>query len=282
MIKYKQKIQIKRTFEKRPNHRKFFVSDEIINKSLIINKNNLPVSEKDLWENGLEKYKRQKFSFGTNFHSIYASDAETYHIFSLAEDKQNVILRKIDSIKKLRKFTSVIDIGCGTGKLGKELSKKFKKIYLLDNNKTLLNKAKKINNSHSKTEFLLSKAECIPLLDNTVDLCVSTWASFSPNEAISEMERVVKSGGYIIKVGICEKDEFTELFPSFNEKNITRHLKYMNKQGFKIEKENITISFKNLSEAKLILSRVLGCSENVVKKSSFKHKVAIQIKKVLK
>lgn len=113
------------------------------------------------------------------------------------------------------------------------------------------------------------------LLDGSVNTVVVMWGSFPLSRTLREMKRVLKTGGSILRIGACMEDEFTTLFPSFDVKRINRINKTFLSQGFIIEYHEILIRFKNLKEAKEILSEIIGVSKGKIKKVVFNHKVAL-------
>ncbi len=218
--------------------------------------------------------------FGTNFHSIYKKSPEIYDIFSLSEDVDSILFKEILKIQKKNSYRSLLDVACGTGVFLKKLniSKKFSQLYGLDLNKPLLEYARK--RLPSSIPLLFANAENIPLLDNTIDFCITTWGSFSPKETYKEMERVTRHGGTILRVGTSNLDDLTRLFPSYSEKAVNENLKFLNSCGFKTKKFSIRIQFKSLIQAKNILSKITGCNRDDIKKRTLRHDVLFSWKKI--
>ncbi len=220
--------------------------------------------------------------FGTNFHSVYQESPNIYDLFSLAEDPENKIFEKIIDLQKKYNLSSVLDIACGTGNFLKKFfdNKTFSKLYGLDINKSLLDYAKlKLDDS---IHLIFSEAEKIPLLDNQVDLSITTWGSFSPSESFYEMERVTKNGGVIVRVGTAGNDDLTNLFPKYDEKTVLLNTKFLELHGFTSIVFPINIDFKSLEEAKNILSQITGCHKDQIIKKTLVHKVMFSWKKVNK
>ncbi len=213
-----------------------------------------------------------KRGFGTNFHKVYGSNPETYNRFSSAE----YFSQKLN--KRIRELSSpgvLLDVACGTGHKTNLLSKYFDKVFALDCSAHLLNFARKEYGANKKINFLWSTAAHIPLLDQSVDTIVVTWGSFPLPQTLREMKRVLKNGGSILRIGTCVGDEFTTLFPSFDIKRINRINKTFVSQGFTIERHEVTIRFKNLKEAKEILSEIVGTPKEMINKTTLKHTVAL-------
>ena len=213
-----------------------------------------------------------KKGFGTNFHKIYKEDADLYHTFSASE----IFSRELkDKIKSKLIGGILLDIACGTCHKTNFYSKYFKKVFALDFSKALLDYARKRYSTNNKLNYIWSTAGRIPLLDESVDNILVTWGSFPLTKTLKEMQRVVKSGGSIIRIGAFVKDDFTTLFPNYNQKRINNINNTFRKFGFKIEPYIVNIRFKNNAEARRILSKVTGSKVSKINKSKFEHTVAL-------
>lgn len=235
------------------------------------------IKDKELVSLGLYHHKpKRTVGLGTNFHRIYKEDPLTYDIFSKSQDVNNIILK--DLLKYVTKKSIVLDVGCGTGKYAGYISKFVSKIYALDISKQLL-KFAKLKNSSKNIEYIFANAAQLPFLDESIDFIISTWGSFSPNETIQEMKRVLKPGGYIARVGTCKIDQLTSLYPKFNEEYIIENNKYFEFVGFVTSYKEIDLIFSNTKEAKEVLSKITGCKESIVKSNSIKHSIVFQVYK---
>jgi|CXWL01.1.fsa_nt_gi ubiquinone/menaquinone biosynthesis C-methylase UbiE len=210
--------------------------------------------------------------FGTNFHSIYASNAGLYDAFSRAEKFSSILEARI---RELLVPGTMLDVACGTADKTNLYSKYFTAAYGLDNSQPLLCYAAKKYRTNSKLRFLWSTAAHIPLLDESVDTVLVTWGSFPLSRTLREMKRVLKNGGSILRIGACVEDEFTTLFPSFDIRRINRINRTFISQGFTIEHHEVAIRFKNLKEAKGILTTIIGVPKEMIIKKAFRHKVAL-------
>ncbi len=217
--------------------------------------------------------------FGTNFHKIYIENAKLYNDFSSAEIFSTELSQKIESL-----FVGevALDVGAGTCHKTNIFSSFFDKIYGLDPSKELLDFARDKNSNNRKIEYLLASADHIPLLDNSVDVIISTWASLPLEEAISEMKRVCKPNGNIIRIGTTVIDEFTSMFPEYSMDRINYVNEYFRNQGFVEEVHDVLIKFEDLQKAKNILSLVLGIDKDLVLKSEYVHEVVLHYKKNVK
>lgn len=213
-----------------------------------------------------------KRGFGTNFHKVYGSNPEVYNKFSSAEHFSPKLNKRIH---ELLSPGVLLDVACGTAHKTNLLSKSFEKVFALDYSAPLLTFAAQKYGRNKKINFLLSTAAHIPLLDESVDTVVVTWGSFPLSRTLVEMRRVLKSDGSILRIGACVEDEFTTLFPSFDKRRIDRINNTFIAQGFTIEHHEVAIRFKNLEEARGILAKIIGVSEEAINKKTFKHKVVL-------
>ena len=213
-----------------------------------------------------------KRGFGTNFHKIYGLNPEIYNKFSTAEHFSPSLNKRIH---KLLSPGVLLDVACGTGHKTNLLSKSFKKVFALDYSAPLLLFARQKYRKNKKLNFLWSTAAHIPLLNKSIDTVMITWGSFPLSRTLREMKRVLKKGGSILRIGACEEDEFTTLFPAFDINRINRINRTFVSQGFTIEHHEVTIRFKNLKEAKETLSKVIGVPRELISKTAFEHKVAL-------
>lgn len=157
----------------------------------------------------------------------------------------------------------------------------FNKIYGLDVSKELLSFARDRYENNNRIEYLLASAKNIPLLDSSVGVVISTWASLPPEESIEEMERVCKPGGNIIRLGTVAIDDFTSMFPKFSIDRVNYVNKYFRDHGFFEEEHIVLIDFQSLRRAKSILNRVLGIDKGLILKSRYVHKVVLHYKNML-
>lgn len=213
-----------------------------------------------------------KRGFGTNFHKVYKEDAELYHTFSASEVFSKELKDKIE--KKLAGRT-LLDIACGTCHKTNIYSKYFDEVFALDFSKSLLEYARRKYADNNKMNYIWSSAAKIPLLDESVDTILVTWGSFPLTKTIKEMQRVLKGGGSIIRIGAFRKDDFTTLFPNYSQKRINSINNTFRKLGFTVEPQIVNIEFKNDAEAKKTLSKITGSKATKINKSRFEHVVAL-------
>ncbi len=216
--------------------------------------------------------KKTNKGFGTNFHRVYKEDAELYHAFSGAEVFSPELEKKINDLLIGK---TLLDVACGTCHKTNAYSKYFEKVFALDFSHLLLDSARNRYSNNKKLNFIWSSAAKIPLLDESVDTILVTWGSFPLTKGIMEMQRVLKKGGRIIRIGACKEDEFTTLFPLFSSKRITTINNTFEKFGFMVEQQKVAIEFKSIKEARDILSRITGVSEKRINQSKFEHAVAL-------
>lgn len=98
-------------------------------------------------------------------------------------------------------FNKILDLGCGTGIILKEISSKNSSVELfgLDLSENMLAQATRRLGTAAK--LTVGDAENLPYLDNTFDLvcCVESFHHYpNPKKALSEINRVLKKGGLFL------------------------------------------------------------------------------------
>lgn len=108
------------------------------------------------------------------------------------------LLERLDYVKL--EPALVVDLGCGTGALIRELEKRYKKARLIgvDLAPGMVEFAKKQCGWFSRQEFMVGDAEALPFTDGSVDLIFSSlaiqWCA-DLDRVFSEAKRVLKPGG---------------------------------------------------------------------------------------
>jgi ubiquinone/menaquinone biosynthesis C-methylase UbiE len=107
--------------------------------------------------------------------------------------------RRVVAAAKACKFSSVLDVGCGTGGLLRELKRPRLKLAGVDISPRMIAEAKKrLGNT---ADLRVADSERLPWKAGTFDLVVTTdslhhWPH--PLLALSEMKRVLKTGGHVV------------------------------------------------------------------------------------
>ncbi len=123
------------------------------------------------------------------------------------------------------KNKKMIDVACGTGDIAKlylESTSKNEKIFCIDPNKKMIEKAKKKLNNYKNINWLIGSAENLPVKSNSFDYYSISFGlrnTKNLNRALSEAYRVLKPGGHFLCL------EFS-----------------------KIENENLNIVYRNYSK----------------------------------
>ena len=97
--------------------------------------------------------------------------------------------------------SSLIDVACGTGDIGKlflDNTRKNKKITCVDPNKGMITKGKEKLKKYKKIDWIIAPAEKLPIFDNSFDYYTISFGlrnTQNINKALSEAHRVLKPGG---------------------------------------------------------------------------------------
>ena len=125
-------------------------------------------------------------------------------------DPEEVFLEQL--IKHSGKDKIALDIGCADGRFTLKVAEKFHKIFGIDISSEMLAKAKQFQEEQKISNVIFQKADAekLPFQDKYFDLIYSRRGP-SP---YSEINRVIKRGGYYLEICIGEKDakELKEIF----------------------------------------------------------------------
>jgi len=100
-----------------------------------------------------------------------------------------------------RKNRKLIDVGCGTGDIGKLFLNSINKegeITCVDPNKSMIRQGKQKLSHYKNIKWIISPAEQLPLEDNSFDYYTISFGlrnTKNLNKALSEAHRVLKPGG---------------------------------------------------------------------------------------
>ena len=133
----------------------------------------------------------------------HISDTGSYDI-----EKWNNLIDEIKDYSLLDRFSNVLEIGCGAGAVLSCLD--YCKIHGIDTSKKLLSVANKVLKNG---KFHVSEALKIPYGDLYFDLVLScsTFQYFPDigymTKVIFEIERVLKNGGKLVLLDLCDSDK---------------------------------------------------------------------------
>ncbi len=97
--------------------------------------------------------------------------------------------------------SSLIDVACGTGDIGKlflDSTKKDKKITCIDPNRGMISKGKEKLKKYKNIDWIIAPAEKLPIFDNCFDYYTISFGlrnTQNINKALSEAYRILKPGG---------------------------------------------------------------------------------------
>lgn len=213
----------------------------------------------------------------TNFVKTYNIASRLYDYFCKSEDKNEEIINYIRRFCNIAE-TVALDIGCGTGKYTNILARYCKEVIGVDPSNEQLQFARKTAKKLKiiNVKYIKGVGENIPLPRNFVNLIIITWVTMCSQCSFKEMERVLKTEGFIVRVSPYRKDHLTSLFPNLNISKMKRNNKWFKDRGFKTVYRKIIISFSTIKESKNILSKVIGAKRNKINRRVFNHYVVVQ------
>ena len=153
------------------------------------------------------------------------------------------IIREIK--KTLNRDMTVLELACGTGLVSERIAGGVKMLEATDFSEDMIRKAKE--KAHScRLHFSVQDATNLPYAPETFDAVIISNALHvmpSPDKALSEIARVLKSSGILIAPTFTMADTFLgkmqmrimELsgFKVFHKWSSDAYLKYLNASGFK-------------------------------------------------
>jgi len=123
------------------------------------------------------------------------------------------------------KCGTLVDIGCGTGRISRQLSTRSDRVVAMDLALGMLQHASTLDDDKAVT-WLQGDAECLALADNTVDTVFSSMAlqwCISPQQVMAEISRILKPQGQAVLAIMCE-GSFTELEQVWAQLDTQRHI----------------------------------------------------------
>ncbi|MBL7160447.1 MAG: methyltransferase domain-containing protein [Candidatus Aenigmarchaeota archaeon] len=201
---------------------------------------------------------------------VYDEKADIYDTVSRYQDSKNDILKII--LQEDVKGKVVLDMGAGTGRASIPLAVKAKKVYALDQSKSMLRilrkkiKAKKIKN----ISILKSPFKRIPIPSESVDLVVSVWSfpthSKNWDRDLREVRRVLKKNGKILVFDTYHGGEYYRMRKKFHNpelfsslENFKRDLrKWMVSRGFRYRILDVVADFRTKLNVERVCAHFFG------------------------
>lgn len=143
--------------------------------------------------------------------NFFSKEAKTYYEKHYGNPNNpkvypNLYLRHryiLDLLKKdiIPKKTKVLDIGCGSGIMTKDLVKKGCEVWAVDISQNMLNASKKTIGDTSKAHYSVQDIEKLDLKSDFFDIVIASGVIEylkEDNRAINEIKRVLKKNGVAI------------------------------------------------------------------------------------
>lgn len=127
----------------------------------------------------------------------------TNNFFATGEKEVHSLLQKVSELHAQIQFDTVLDFGCGVGRLSRALSKRFKKVIAVDVSKSMLYEAKKANQHFTNIDFLHNPAIDLRIIqDGSIDFLYSNIVlqhiqKIGQVQYIREFCRVMRPNGII-------------------------------------------------------------------------------------
>jgi len=115
------------------------------------------------------------------------------------DQSERIALKKL--LPNQQTYTSILEIGCGFGRLVSCYYPYFKKCILADPSTKLLSRAKENFKDLKKLDFICASSSKIPLKSNSLDFCLMVRVCHHLPDlepSIKEIDRVLKPGGFLV------------------------------------------------------------------------------------
>ncbi len=147
----------------------------------------------------------------TDFHHIYAVQADAYDAMVAAEDYQGNLWTALNAVRPLAGL-DVVELGAGTGRLTLYLAPLVRQIQAFDQSAHMLSvtDAKLLAAGLTNVRTMVADNAALPVPSASVDLALAGWSlghscGWYPEiwrtvigQAVAEMQRVLKPGGTAI------------------------------------------------------------------------------------
>ena len=130
-----------------------------------------------------------------DFDWLSAYHPDLYHMFSLSTEG---LMDELEEIVDLSDLV-VVDIGAGTGRATIRASEKAKHVYAIDAYRSVVDFGRDLIKQLDlrNVDYIQADGADIPLQDNSVDVCLHSWAIMDHNESY----RVLKPHGLLVSLG---------------------------------------------------------------------------------
>ena len=201
-------------------------------------------------------------AFQERWHLAYDAAPELFEAFCLAEDPEDRIAQRLLELLDPRGRT-VLELGCGTGRLGEALASQAGRYVGLDVSWPMLARARA--RESRRAALIQARGEALPLRDGSIDAIVAAWVlvNLPPHRSeriLNETQRVLRpSGGGLWLVESLGGTEFQNLRAERAEVEETRTRRLVEAEGFReMARMRTHLQFTSEAEAEEVLGHLCG------------------------
>ena len=201
-------------------------------------------------------------AFQERWHLAYEAEPELFEAFCRAEDPDGRVSTRLLELMELGGQT-LLDLGCGTGRLGRVLAPRTHLYVGMDASLPLLRRAHR----HEVPGAALAQArgEALPIRDRSMDTILAAWVLVTlplqrSATILAEMQRVLRpSRGGIWLVESLEGTEFQRLRGEREALEARRARHLVESEGFRVVARVRThLAFNSEREAEQVLGHLCG------------------------
>lgn len=201
-------------------------------------------------------------AFQERWHLAYDAAPEIFEAFCRAEDPEGRVTRRLLELMDLKGRT-LLELGCGTGRLGEALASKAGGYVGLDASRPMLARAQA--GKWRGAALIQARGEALPLRDGSMDAIIAAWVLVnlpprSSERILNETRRVLRpSGGGLWLVESLGGTEFQELRAKRAEVEETRTRRLVEVEGFReMARVRTRVQFASEAEAEQVLGHLCG------------------------
>ena len=206
--------------------------------------------------------------WGTVIPFYGARDRRLFAIERRCMDRDGIVIGRLDALLPAGK---VLDIGAGDGFTAERLTRSDRRVIPLEPAVGMIDRGRPL-------PWVQGAAQHLPFTDHSLDGAYATWAYFFPDSGygeagLTELHRVVRSGGPLLIVDNAGEDEFSQYLDDPSQ--MTSDAAWWAAHGFACEVMPTSFRFDHLDEARELLAFYFGERGRTEARQEVEYRVAL-------